>query len=49
MPFTIPNDHPLGDPKHGGALFTLREIRDEIYKLVVKGRYLFLPDFDCRD
>ena len=32
---------PLGDPKHGGALFVLpREIRDEIYRLLVKGSYL---------
>ena len=31
----------LGDPKHGGALFTLpRELRDEIYRLVVKKRYV---------
>ena len=31
----------LGDPKHGGALFLLpREIRDEIYRLLVKGHYL---------
>ncbi len=29
-----------GDPKHGGALFTLpREIRDEIYRVLVKGRH----------
>lgn len=35
----------LGDSKHGGALFTLpREIRDEIYRLLVKGSYLvFAP------
>ena len=32
---------PLGDSKHGGALFLLpREIRDEIYRLLVKGSYL---------
>ena len=32
---------PLGDPKHGGALFLLpREIRDEIYRLLVKGSYV---------
>ena len=31
----------LGDPGHGGALFLLpREVRDEIYRLLVKGRYL---------
>ena len=31
----------LGDPKHGGALFLLpREIRDNIYRLLVKGNYL---------
>ena len=31
----------LGDPKHGGALFILsREVRDEIYRLVVKKRYV---------
>ncbi len=30
-----------GDPKHGGALFQLpREVRDSIYRLLVKGRYL---------
>ena len=30
-----------GDPKHGSALFRLpREIRDSIYRLLVKGRYL---------
>ncbi|KAF6229506.1 hypothetical protein HO173_011546 [Letharia columbiana] len=36
---------PLGDSEHGGALFTLpREIRDEIYRLLVKGRHcVFLP------
>lgn len=34
-------DIKLGDPSHGGALFLLpREIRDEIYRLLVKGRYL---------
>ena len=34
-------DAQLGDPSHGGALFLLpREIRDEIYRLLVKGRYL---------
>lgn len=35
----------LGDPKHGGALFTLpREIRDDIYRLLVKGRHtVYLP------
>ena len=35
-------DHvPLRDPKHSGALFLLpREIRDEIYRLLVKGSYL---------
>lgn len=32
---------PLGDSKHGGALFLLpREIRDEIYRLLVKGSYI---------
>ena len=32
---------PLGDPKCGGALFLLpREIRNEIYRLLVKGHYL---------
>ena len=31
----------LGDPKHGGALFTLpREVRDEIYRFVVRNRYV---------
>lgn len=30
-----------GDPEHGGALFRLpREIRDKIYRLLLKGRYL---------
>lgn len=37
----ISNLTPLGDSKHGGALFTLpREIRDVIYRFLVKGRYL---------
>ena len=32
---------PLGDSKHGGALFLLpREIRDEIYRFLVRGSYL---------
>ena len=32
---------PLGDSQRGGALFLLpREIRDEIYRLLVKGSYL---------
>ena len=32
----------LGDPRHGGALFTLpREVRDEIYRLVVRKRCVF--------
>ena len=32
----------LGDPKHGGALFKLpREVRDKIYRLVVRRRYIF--------
>ena len=32
---------PLGDSKHGGALFLLpREIRDEVYRLLVRGSYL---------
>ncbi|CAD6579544.1 MAG: hypothetical protein ASARMPREDX12_009289 [Alectoria sarmentosa] len=32
---------PTGDPDHGCPLFKLpREIRDEIYRLLVKGRYL---------
>lgn len=32
---------PKGDPNHGCPLFRLpREIRDEIYRLLVKGRYL---------
>ena len=36
---------PLGDSKDGGALFLLpREIRDEIYRLLVKGSYL---DTEC--
>ena len=31
----------LGDPSYGGALFTLpREVRDEIYRLVVRKRYI---------
>ena len=41
MTSTTPNLTPLGDSKHGGALFTLpREIRDDIYRLLVKGLYL---------
>lgn len=40
MASTVPNVARLGDPEHGGALFTLpREIRDEIYRLLVKRRY----------
>ena len=35
------SNYRLGDPSHGGALFLLpREVRDEIYRLLVKGRYL---------
>ncbi|KAL9132188.1 MAG: hypothetical protein Q9175_006576 [Cornicularia normoerica] len=31
----------LGDPRHGGALFTFpREVRDEIYRLVVRKHYI---------
>ena len=31
----------LGDPKHGGALFTIPpEVRDEIYRLVVRKNYI---------
>ena len=38
---------PLGDPKHGGALFLFpREIRDEIYRLLVKGSYLDIGCFN---
>ena len=34
-------------PKHGGALFRLpREVRDIIYRFVVRGRYLSLQDTD---
>ncbi|CAD6590401.1 MAG: hypothetical protein ASARMPRED_004803 [Alectoria sarmentosa] len=41
MASTVSNLTRLGDPKHGGALFTLpREIRDEIYRLLIKGCYL---------
>ncbi|CAF9929213.1 hypothetical protein IMSHALPRED_007857 [Imshaugia aleurites] len=41
MTSTVPKLTPLGDSKHGGALLTLpRQIRDEIYRLLVKGRYL---------
>ncbi len=44
MASTVLNLTPLGDSKNGGALFTLpREIRDEIYRLLVKGRYFVLP------
>lgn len=45
MVSTVSNLTPLGDSKHGGALFTLpREIRDDIYRLLVKGTYLvFFP------
>lgn len=40
MASTISNPTSLGDPKNGGALFTLpREIRDGIYRLPVKRRY----------
>lgn len=39
------SDHtPLGDPKNGGALFTIpREIRDEIYRFLVKRHYIAFP------
>lgn len=41
MASRISNLTRLGDSKHGGALFTLpREIRDVIYRFLVKGRYL---------
>lgn len=41
---------PRGDPKHGGELFTLpREIRDIIYRLLVKGRYLVFRLLDNAD
>lgn len=45
MASTVSKLTALGDPKHGGALFTPpREIRDEIYRLLVKGSYLvFAP------
>lgn len=40
----------LGDPGHGGALFLLpREVRDEIYRLLVKGRYLAKEPMDQYD
>ena len=35
-----------GDPVHGGALFTVpREIRDKIYRLLVKGHYFTVDDY----
>lgn len=41
MASTVSNLRPLGDSKHGGALFTLpRELRDDIYRLLVKGCHL---------
>ena len=47
MTSTVSNLTPLGDPKHGGALFTLpREIRDDIYRLLIKGRYLVFRHID---
>lgn len=50
----------LGNPNHGGALFTIpREVRDEIYRLVVRKRYtvyftrpksdVFVPSRDKHD
>ena len=40
----------LGDPKHGGALFTLSlEIRDEIYRLLVKRYYLIYGPLELLD
>ena len=37
---SAPSNAPLGDPKHGGALYRLpREIRDEIYRLLLNGHY----------
>lgn len=39
------SDHtPRGDQRNGGALFTIpREIRDEIYRLLVKRHYIAFP------
>ena len=38
---SLTNAIALGNAHHGGALFTLpRELRDEIYRLVVKGNYV---------
>lgn len=42
-----------GDPRNGGALFTIpREIRDEIYRLLVKRHYIAFPAdvrfIDCK-
>ena len=37
---SVSTPEPLGDSKHGGALFILpREIRDEVYRFLVKRRY----------
>ncbi|CAF9929898.1 hypothetical protein IMSHALPRED_008030 [Imshaugia aleurites] len=45
MASTISNPTSLGDPKNGGALFTLpRELRDEVYRLLVKRRYTVFGD-----
>ena len=45
MESTVSKLTSLGNPKHGGALFTLpRELRDEIYRLLVKGRHtVYIP------
>ena len=45
MESKVLNLTPLGNPEHGGALFTLpRELRDEIYRLLVQGRHtVYLP------
>lgn len=35
------SNYRLGDPSHGRALFLLpQEVQDEIYRLLVKSRYL---------
>ena len=50
MASTISNPTSLGDPKNGGALFTLpRELRDEVYRLLVKRRYTVFGDPSPKD
>lgn len=44
MASAVSDPPPLGHPKYGGVLFTIpREIRDAIYRLLVKRHYIAFP------